>query len=38
MVVLHYKKSDLNQFLFETNTSIKVDDLIDEMCRGKSLI
>jgi hypothetical protein len=28
MVVLHYKKTDLNQFLFETSTSIKVEQLV----------
>jgi hypothetical protein len=27
MVILHVKRSDLNQFLCETNTSIPVKDL-----------
>ena len=36
MVVLHYKKTDLNQFLFETSTSIKVDQLLYDLCEGKS--
>ena len=31
MVVLHFKKSEGNQFLYETNTAIKVDDLIVEL-------
>ena len=35
MVVLHYKKTDLNQFLFETYTAIKVQDLLNELCEGK---
>lgn len=35
MVVLHYKKTDLNQFLFETHTAIPVDDLVNELCESK---
>lgn len=35
MVVLHYKKTDLNQFLMETNTAIKIDDLIVDVCNSK---
>jgi hypothetical protein len=31
MVVLHFKKSEGNQFLYETNTSIKVNDLVVEL-------
>jgi hypothetical protein len=27
MVVLHFKKTAGNEFLFETNTSITIDDL-----------
>jgi len=35
MVVLHYKKTDLNQFLYETQTSIKVDQLLIDVCESK---
>ena len=35
MVILHYKKTDLNQFLYETHAGVKVEDLIDELCKGK---
>lgn len=35
MVVLHYKKTDLNQFLYETNTSIKIEQLLNEVCESK---
>ena len=35
MVVLHYKKTDLNQFLFEIASSIKVEDLLNELCESK---
>lgn len=35
MVVLHYKKTDLNQFLMETHCDIKIDDLIEDVCKGK---
>jgi hypothetical protein len=35
MVVLHYKKTDLNQFLFETHCSIKTEDLLNELCERK---
>ena len=38
MVVLHYKKTDLNQFLYETHTAIKVDDLIVDVCNSKQII
>ena len=38
MVVLHYKKTDLNQFLYETHTAIKVDDLIVDVCNSKKII
>jgi len=27
MVVLHFKRNDLNQFLFQTTTDISIDDL-----------
>ena len=36
MVVLHYKKSDLNQFLFETYCDVPIEDLLNELCAGKS--
>ena len=36
MVVLHYKKSDLNQFLFETTCDVPIEDLLNELCAGKS--
>jgi len=35
MVVLHYKKTDLNQFLFETHCGIKTEDLLNELCERK---
>jgi hypothetical protein len=35
MVVLHYKKTDSNQFLYETETSIKIDQLIYDLCESK---
>lgn len=31
MVVLHFKKGDGNQFLFETTTSVTVDDLTEQL-------
>lgn len=31
MVVLHYKKTDHNQFLYQTLTSIKLELLIKEL-------
>ncbi len=31
MVVLHYKKSDHNQFLYQTVSSVKLDQLIKEL-------
>jgi hypothetical protein len=37
MVVLHYKKTDLNQFLYETHSQVKIDDLINEVCESKCL-
>ena len=35
MVVLHLKKTDLNQFLYETYCGIKVEDLLNELCESK---
>ena len=31
MVILHYKKTDHNQFLYQTVTSIKLELLIKEL-------
>jgi len=31
MVLLHFKKSDQNQFLYETTTAITIDKLVDEL-------
>lgn len=32
MVVIHYKKTELNQFRWETTTKISVDELIQSLC------
>jgi hypothetical protein len=34
MVVLHYKKNDLNQFLLETSMSIPIDELLNLLVLG----
>jgi len=31
MVLLHFKKSDANQFLYETTTAITIDKLVEEL-------
>ena len=31
MVILHYKKTELNQFIYETSVEISVDELIKEL-------
>lgn len=31
MVLLHYKKTETNQFLYETKASSSIDDLIKEL-------
>lgn len=31
MVLLHFKKSDANQFLYETTTAISIDKLVEEI-------
>jgi hypothetical protein len=31
MVLIHYKKTEANQFLYETKASILIDDLIKEL-------
>ena len=38
MVILHVKRSDLNQFLYESNTSISCDDLLDQLVRSKQIL
>ena len=35
MVILHVKRTDLNQFLYETNTSVPVADILDALVRCK---
>ncbi len=37
MVILHYKKTDLNQFLMETHTGIPIEDLLNDVCESKWL-
>ena len=37
MVVLHFKKGDANTFLYDTNTSITIDQLTIELVDGKFL-
>lgn len=37
MVVLHFKKGDGNQFLYESTTATKIDDLIVELCDMNNL-
>ncbi len=31
MVILHVKRSDANQFLYETTTNILIEDLVNEL-------
>ncbi len=31
MVILHIKRSDANQFLYETTTNILIEDLVKEL-------
>ena len=38
MVVIHFKKTKGNEFLYETNTQILNDDLYIQLCEGKFLI
>jgi len=35
MVLIHFKKTENNQFLYETQASTKTDDLIIELVYGK---
>ena len=37
MVLLHFKKTEGNQFLYETTTAIPVDDLVNEICEVNNL-
>lgn len=37
MVLIHFKKSDQNQFLYETTVSIPVDDLLQELVELNNL-
>lgn len=37
MVILHVKRGDLNQFLYETNTGIHVADLLAELVRMNNM-
>ena len=38
MVVLHLKKTELNQFLYETYCGIKCEDLLNELCESKKTL
>jgi hypothetical protein len=31
MVVLHFKRNDLNQFLYQTHTGITIDELLEDL-------
>jgi len=35
MVILHYKKSDANTFLYETFAAIQVDELVKVLTESK---
>lgn len=37
MVVLHFKKAEGNEFLYETNTAIPVAQLVEELCKMHNL-
>ena len=34
MVIIFYKKSELNKFKWETSSKILIDDLIERICYG----
>jgi uncharacterized protein YndB with AHSA1/START domain len=36
MVLLHYKKTEHNQFLFETTVNAPVEKVIEELVEGKN--
>jgi len=36
MVVLHFKKGAANEFLYETTTDTKIEDLVELLCESKS--
>jgi len=35
MVVIHFKKSELNQFRWETSGKISIDELIERLCYSR---
>lgn len=35
MVLLHFKRSDQNQFLYETTTAVAIDKLVEELVASK---
>ena len=35
MVILHVKRSDLNQFLYDTNTGVPIDELLKTLVQRK---
>jgi len=37
MVLLHFKRSEGNQFLYETTTSITIDKLVDELVQVNNM-
>jgi len=37
MVLLHFKRTEGNQFLYETTTATSVDDLVVELCELNNL-
>jgi len=37
MVLLHFKRTEGNQFLYDTTTSTSVDDLVQELCELNNL-
>jgi len=37
MVLLHFKKSDANQFLYETTTAITIDKLVEELVTDNNM-
>lgn len=38
MVVILLKVTEKNQFLYETNTSVKIEKLMEELVLGKSIL
>ena len=35
MVILHVKRTDLNQFLYDTNTAVPIDELLKTLVLRK---